>query len=385
MRKIKVLHIVTRLIVGGAQDLALCLASKLDRERFDITFASGMQDFNKEMADKWDIKVELIPSLAREINPIKDLIGLLKIYSFIKKNKFDIVHTHTSKAGILGRLAAKLAGVPIIFHMPHGCIFHPVYYGPGMIFLLSRIENFVASFTDKIINCADNEKKDFLKHKISSEDKYITVRYGIIQDSFLKAYDRNLKRKELNIPQDTVLIGTIARLVPEKGHIFCLEAFKLAVEILPNAMLLIAGDGKLRSDIEAKIKELDLSDNVLMLGHRNDVPELLSCLDISIHTSRWEGTPLAIIEAMLMGKAIIATKVGGIPELINDSKTGIIVRSGDRGELAKAIIKLAKDKMLREELGSAARIYAQSEFTIDLMVKNITKLYDNFINTKITQ
>ncbi|MFH1622843.1 MAG: glycosyltransferase family 4 protein [Candidatus Omnitrophota bacterium] len=385
MKKIKVLQIITRLIVGGAQDVALSLASELDKDKFEVTFVSGPQDFCVEMAAKWKVEVIVFSDLIRKINPFKDLVVLIKLYNFIKRNKFDIVHTHTSKAGILGRVAARLAGVPIIFHTPHGSIFHSIYYGPRAIFLLSRLENFVASFTDKIINCANNERKDFLEHNISTEDKYTTIYWGIRQDEFLKAYDRDSKRERLGISAETILIGNITRLVSEKGHMFCLEAFKITLEVLPNAKLLIAGDGILREKIEEKIKQLDLSSNVIMLGHRKDVAELLNCLDISVHTSAWEGTPLAIIEAMLMGKAIIATRVGGIPELINNGKTGILIPSGDRGALAEAIIKLAKDRMFANSIGQAAQDYAKEKFTVESMMRKITNLYESFVYSKLPQ
>ncbi|MBL7197571.1 MAG: glycosyltransferase family 4 protein [Candidatus Omnitrophica bacterium] len=382
MRKIKVLHIITRLIVGGAQDIALSIANQLDKDKFDVTFISGPQDFSREMVDKWNIDVTIIPDLIREINPLKDLKVLARLYFFIKKNRFDIVHTHTSKAGILGRVAAKLASTPIIFHTPHGSIFHSIYYGPKTLFFISRLENFVASFTDKIINCAENEKRDFLEHKIASVDKYITIYWGIKQNSFLKTFDSNLKRRELNIPKDAVLIGNITRLAPEKGHIFCLEAFKMVVNRFPRAKLLIVGDGISRQDIETKIKELDLESSVIMTGHRTDVADMLANLDISLHTSIWEGTPIAIIEAMLSGKAIIATKVGGIPELIEDGVTGILITPYDKEELLEAITTLINDKILAKKIGEAARQYAKEKFSLELMIKNITSLYNSFIESK---
>lgn len=383
MRKIRVLHIITRLIVGGAQEIALSIASGLDKDKFQVTFISGPEDFSKEMADKWNMGVIIIPDLIRRINPIKDLIALIRLYNFIRKYKFDIVHTHTSKVGILGRLAAKLAGAPIIFHTPHGSIFHPIYYGPKTIFLLSRIENFVAFFSNKIITCSNNEKKDFLEHKIASEDKYITINWGVKQDDFLQTYDRASKRKELKIPDDAILIGNINRLVPEKGHFFCLEAFRMVLDRLPRVLLLIVGDGLLRKEIEAKINELDLNDNVIMIGHRDDVASILSGLDISLHTSIWEGTPLAIIEAMLMGKAIIATNVGGVPELIEDGVTGILVAPYDKDALAEAIIKLINNKALAKRIGEAASKRAKEKFTLKLMLEKISNLYMSFVDSKL--
>lgn len=378
IRKKKVLHLITRLNAGGAQEIALSLAAGLDKNRFEVTFASGPQDFCKAMADKWKMKAAIIPDLIRPISPLRDLVALARLYFFMKKNKFDIVHTHTSKAGILGRIAAKLAKVPIIFHTPHGSIFHPIYYGPKAIFLLSRIENFASSFTDTIITCAENERQDFLEHRIGSEEKYRTIYYGIRQDNFLKSYDRALKRREFGIQSDAILIGNIARLVPEKGHFFCLEALRMVADKFPDVKLLIVGDGKLRRDIENKIKELNLGTNVVMAGHRNDIAEILASVDISLHTSSWEGTPIAIIEAMLMRKAIIATKVGGIPELISDGEAGILIPPNDKKALWEAIMILINDRLLAKKMGENACRYAKEKFNINLMIDNVTRLYDDF-------
>lgn len=384
MRKIRVLQIITRLIVGGAQGIALSIASGLDKDKFEVTFLTGPQDFNIEMVKKWNINAIIIPDLIRKINPVKDLMALIRLYFFIKKNKFDIVHTHTSKAGVLGRIAAKLAHVPIIFHTPHGSIFHPIYYGSITIFLLSRIENFVASFTDKIIVISENEKGDLIEHKIAAADKYITIPGAVKPDDFLKAYDSALKREELRIPDNVILIGNVARLVPEKGHLFCLEAFKMVADRFPTVKLLIVGDGILKSDIEAKINELDLNDKVIMIGRRDDIAEIFASLDISLHTSMWEGTPIAIIEAMLMGKAIIATKVGGIPELIEDGITGMLISPYDKKALANAIITLINDKALARKFGEATRQCAKEKFTLKTMIKKTTGLYNSFIESKIS-
>lgn len=385
MRKIKLLHIITRLIFGGAQEIAISIASELDKNFFAVTLVSGPEDFNKEMTKKWNnVEVILIPDLIRQINPIKDIKALIRLYFFIKKNKFDIVHTHTSKAGILGRIAAKLAGAPVIFHSPHGSIYHSIYYGRRAIFFLSRIENFVAKFTDKIIVSSEQEKKDLLGQGIATADKYHVLCFGIKQDKFLRAYDRTLKRKELGVPEDTILIGNIARLVPEKGHLFCLGAFKMVVERFTRAMLLVVGDGRLRQDIKAKINELDLNGNVIMTGQRDDIAEILAALDISLFTSIWEGTPLAIIEAMLMSKAIIATKVGGIPELIEDGVSGLLVSPFDREMLFQAIVRLINEPKFARRIGEAAHRQAEERFNLATMIENITRLYDCFVRAKIT-
>ena len=252
MRKIKVADIITRMTVGGAQKVTASVVTLLDKKRFDTTLVSGPQDFYKEISDEWNIEVAVIPDLIREISPVKDFIALARLYIYLKRNKFDIVHTHTSKAGILGRIAAKLAGVPVIVHSTHGSIYHPIYYGRAAIFFLSRLENFVASFTDRIITCSHNEKDDYLEHRIGTDDKYTVIYNGLKEEMFLRSYDGASKRRELGVPDGAILIGNIARLAPEKGHIYCLEAFKPVAEKFPQAILLAVGDGPLKADIEKR-------------------------------------------------------------------------------------------------------------------------------------
>jgi len=382
MRKIRVAHIITRLNTGGAQEVALSLASLADKDRFESVFVSGPEGFSKEMADGWNVNVTIIPGLIREINPVKDLAALIRLYLFIKKNNFDIVHAHTSKAGFIGRMAARLAGVPVIFYTPHGSVFQMTCCGPITKFILSRIENFAASFTDKIIACSKDEKDDFLKHGVAREDKYTIIYWGVRQERFLKDHDKVLKRKEFNIPQDAILIANIGRLVPQKGHAFCLEAFKILIHTFPAARLLVAGDGELRQEIESNINKMGLGDNVIMAGERKDVPEILSASDIFLHTSLWEGMPIVIIEAMLAGKPIVATRVGGVPELIEDGISGLLVPPRDSQALAAAVRRLINDRFFAENIGRVAQQSAREKFSLDLMIKNTEGLYNRFIISK---
>ncbi|MEK9150351.1 MAG: glycosyltransferase, partial [Candidatus Desantisbacteria bacterium] len=192
-------------------------------------------------------------------------------------------------------------------------------------------------------------------------------------------------RREFNISGGALLLGIIGRLVAEKGHFFCLDAFKKVLDSLPGAILLIVGDGPMRNDIEAKIREMHLEGSVIMAGHRNDVAKILASLDISLLTSFCEGTPVVIMEAMFIGKPIIATTVGGIPEMIVDDESGILVPPGNVKALADAIVVLACDKELAKRLGETACKRAEKRFTLELMIENITKLYNSFIESKLVE
>ena len=384
MRKIKILHIITRLCAGGAREVVLKIVDNLDKERFDVTLISGSEDMLTGDGEISNVRIIVIPQLVRNINPVKDLIALLRLYFFMRREKFDIVHTHTSKAGIIGRTAALLSNVPIIFHMPHGSIFHSVYYGKFRLFIFSRIEKIAALYTDRIIVGSDNERDDFVNNGIGAGDKYMRIPYYFIRDRFNDIrVDRQAKRKELNVPEGALLLANIARLVPEKGHLFCLGAFKQVLGEIHDAVLLIVGEGRLKGDIERKIVELGLQGNVILTGFREDIPEILSAADISLHTSLWEGTPLTIAEAMSSGKAVIATAVGGIPEMISDGVNGILVRPQDTDELAKWIIRLSKDRELLANLGREAKEYARVKFNPKHVIEEINSLYDAFLKRKV--
>lgn len=385
MQRIKVLHIITRLCAGGAREVVLKIIDNLDKERFDVTLICGPEDALIEDNKISNVRIMIIPQLARSINPIKDIIALLKLYYFMRRENFDIVHTHTSKAGILGRIAAKLCKVPIIFHMPHGSIFHPIYYAKFPIFIFSKIEKIATLYTDKIIVGSDNEREDFINNGIGVGDKYVRIPYYFIRDKFNDVrVDKQAKRKELDIPEGALLLANIGRLVPEKGHLFCLNALKQVLGEIHNVMLLIVGEGRLKGDIERKIVELGLQRNVILTGFREDIPEILSIVDISLHTSLWEGTPLTIVEAMSSGRAVIATAVGGIPEMISDGVNGILVRPQDTDELAKWIIRLSKDRELLANLGREAKEYTRIRFNPKHAIEEINNLYDAFLKRKVS-
>ena len=383
MRKIKAAHIITRLCAGGAREVVLKIVDNLDKERFDVTLVGGTEDMAAGNCETSNVRMILIPQLMRNINPVKDLVALAKLYSLMRREKFDIVHTHTSKAGIIGRTAAFLSGVPIIFHMPHGSIFHPVYYGRCQLFIFSRMEKIAAFYTDKIIVASDNEREDFISNGIGDREKYERIPYYFVRDRFNDIrIDRQAKRKEFNIPESALVLVSIGRLVPEKGHLFCLEALKRILEEVSDVRLLIVGEGRLKAVMERKIAELGLQKNVLLTGFREDIPEILSIADISLHMSLWEGTPLAIIEAMTSGKAVIATAVGGVPEMIDNGVNGILIEPQNTGELAKWLIRLSKDRKLLNGLGEKAKEYARINFSSKYVIRGISDLYDAYLRKK---
>lgn len=376
MDKKKMLHIITRLEPGGTLEFFLNLFSALGEDilnKYDITLALGSEKTDKkrieEITNKKGIKIYYIKELIRNINPYYDLIAFFKILKCIKKEKFDIVYTHTSKAGFLGRVAAFLSKVPRIIHCSHGHIFYG-YFNKFFSACVIFIEKFLAKLTDKIIVFTEHERKDNLKFKIGKKEQFVIIPQGID----LKKFDINInvenKKKEFNISNNEKVIGVIARLVPVKGHIYFFHALKLVIEKIKDIKVLIVGDGELMDELKNKVKELGLTKIVLFLGNRNDVPEIMNICDLIVLSSFNEGFGLSLVEALICGKPVIATSVGGIPEVIKDKETGLLVSPRNSFALGEAIISLISNDLLMKEMGEKAKICAKNKFDIQNMVES---------------
>lgn len=379
----KVLHIITRLDKGGSAENTLLTCIGLNKKIYEVALVSGLvfslREEEQEEAEREGVNFIVIPELIRSINLLKDIKTFWKIFRLLKKEKFDIVHTHSSKAGILGRLAAKLAGVPIIVHTPHGHIFYGYFN-----FFLSKIfivlERFVAKFTNKIITLTEKGREEHIKFKIAPSDKFIAIHSGIRFNSLLPIYiDVEAKRKQLGIPQDSLVVGTVGRLVPVKGQRYLIEAVARLVNVMPNLILLVVGNGPLKKDLEIQVKRLKINARVRFLGLRDDIPELLSILDLFVLPSINEGMGRALVVAMALGKPVVAARVGGIPDVVIDGQTGLLVQPKDPAALAEAMLKLLKDKPLAKKMGEQGKIWVVPRFDAEAMVNKIKGLYEDLL------
>lgn len=353
MEKLKVLYLITRLDKGGSAEDIFITAIGLDRRKYEVTLMSGPvedpgQDRKKEI-EECGIRHIFIPELVRNINLFKDLIAFLKIYRVLRKEKFDIVHTHTSKAGFLGRLAAKLARVPIIIYTPHGHVFFGYFSSlKTKIFIL--LEKLASSLADKIVAKTNAEKEDYISYKIASERRLTIICSGIDLNRFKElSSDEKLKiKKELGIPENFLVVGTAGRLVPVKGPEFLIEASKIIVSKYPDTYFLFAGDGPLRQNLEMKALQIGVKENIIFLGWRDDVAKIISIFDIFVLPSLNEGMGRVLVEAMALRKPIVASCVGGIPNLVAHGKNGFLVPPKNPMELAKYIELLLEDRGKRE-------------------------------------
>ena len=386
MKSIRILTLITESwLLGGAQRCVLTTICALKDKGYHVELACGPGGPLVDKALQRGIPVTTFPSLVRSITPYLDSLFLFEIYRFLKLRKFDIIHTHSTKAGLLGRLAAKFCKVPVIIHTIHGT---PFVAGGGRFLNKALIfaEKASASFTDKLIAVGHLVKKEFLDAGVCEDSKIEIIYSAIDFDRFNVNVDIHYKKKSLGIvASDALVVGTVGHLVTCKGHKYFIQAASQLVKVFPNIYFLIAGEGTLREELENQISHLNLESTVKLLGDRNDVPEILSIIDLYVQPSLWEGLPRTIVEAMYMKRPVIASAVNAIPELIEDGKTGILVPPKDVSALASAIEKLLENPDERKRLGENAYQRVFPEFSADLMVDRIEDLYLRLLAEKLPE
>ncbi len=377
----KVLHIITRLILGGAQENTLATVYGLMKRGYDVTLATG-PPLGPEgsligEARERGVKLIIIPEMRREIHPLRDAKAFVKLYRLIKNGGFAIVHTHSSKAGILGRLAAWAACTRVIVHTIHGLPFHP-YQSLLLNLLYINLEKIASLPTHKIITVCDAMSEKACHERIAGRDKFTTIYSGMELDPFLgvKEKDEGLV-SSLGIGGNMV-IGKIARLFPLKGQGFLIRALPDIVEAVPNAKLLLVGDGILKEHLVRLSEKLGVRDRVLFAGlvKRKDIPRFISVMDIVVHTSLREGLARVLPQAMAAGKPAVSFNLDGAGEVVLDGQTGFLVSPGDTAQLQKKIIELAKDPRMRLSFGRAGRRLVDPIFRAEYMVERICGVYE---------
>lgn len=382
-RPYRVMQIITRLIWGGAQEVTVLIVKRLLAEGFQVVFAHGPGDdslLQKLPQNEPGLELLPVPEFRRRILPFWDILAFWRIYRYLKKNRVDLVHTHTSKAGIIGRWAAYLAGVPVIIHSPRGSIYHETYFKAAVLRFFAWLEGLTARFTRKIVTLCESEKKDYIRYGIAPKEKFTTIYSGVEVARYVDIpVDTAKKKKELGIPEKRPVIGYVARMTPEKGHLFCLEAFQRVLKEFPDAVLVFAGGGPLEAQVKEAIGRLGISSSVVMTGFRKDVSEVVRTFDFAIQPSLWDGLPRAMVECMLAEKAVVATSVGGIPEIIHDGKTGYLIPEKDEKAMAEGMLKLLRDPGLAKTMGFNARKRMEEVFNIDVSVEKLFTLYEALI------
>jgi glycosyltransferase involved in cell wall biosynthesis len=385
--KIKIIHIVTRMDKGGSAENTLLTARGLDREIYDVALVRGLSvesnmtddeagavEESVREAEREGARVVTVSSLVRRVSPFYDLKAFFALIKILRHEHPDIVHTHTSKAGILGRWAAFFARVPIIIHTPHGHVFWG-YFGRCKVLFCIILERLTACITDKIIALTDQEKKDHFHFRIALEDKFSVVHSGINLDKFFNtSVDPAAMKRSLEIPEGNLVVGTAGRLTHVKGHRYLIEAAGRIVDVRLDTTFVFLGDGEVLNELKNMAFRLGIEENVKFLGWRQDVADVMSAFDVFVLPSLNEGMGRVLVEAMAMGKPIVASDVGGISDLVIHGKNGYLVPVGDVETLAVRIKELLDDPGKREEMGNTGRRYAAG-YSSEAMVKKIDQLY----------
>jgi glycosyltransferase involved in cell wall biosynthesis len=380
-KPLRVLHIITRLDPGGSATNTIETAARLDRRRFDVFLISGLTadiDNIEALLKAKNIPYVFFSDLQREIHPWKDIKAFFQLYTFIRRRHFDIVHTHSSKAGILGRWAAKCAGVKVIIHTPHGHIFYG-YFSKALTRIFIWIERITALITDRIITLTNRGKKEHIEFKIGHPDQFITIYSGIDMGKIVEQSleQRSLLKSRFNIPQKSFIIGSVARLDPIKGTAFLIDAMAKVIKGHPQAHLLLVGDGSERVKLENQCAALGLQNHVSFVGFQPDPQPFIEIMDVFVLASLNEGMGRVLLEARMLSKPVIATHVGGISEIVDDGKNGFLVPPKDTDALNRRILQLIEDPILLKSMANETKIKAGERFSLERMVCDIEAVYEN--------
>jgi glycosyltransferase involved in cell wall biosynthesis len=376
---IRVALVITRLNVGGPAVQVLLLHERLDPARFDTLLITGTAgDHEGDLRDLRPSatgRTTSVPTLRREISPLADLRTLVTLIRTFRSFRPDIVHTNMAKAGLLGRVAAKIAGVPVIIHTYHGNVFRG-YFDPFRSSAFLFLERSLGLITTRVITLSARQTTEIASRGVAQRSKIDEIPIGLDLRPFRDAKVGALRR-ELAVGTETPLVGIVARLVPIKAvHIF-IEAAALIAADRPDARFVVVGDGPDRADLERLTRDLGLAERCAFLGWRADLPDIYADLDVVVLCSLNEGLPVSIIEAMAAGRSVVATAVGGVPDLVRDGETGSLVGPEDPAAIASAVVVLLADRDLRARYGEAAwaRVHPKHETTT--LISAITRLYED--------
>jgi glycosyltransferase involved in cell wall biosynthesis len=363
----KIFYVITRAECGGAQVALLNLITNLP-PGFEPIVAAGQEGYLQEECARRGISYRVVPGLVAPISPIKDTLALIRLIALIRRDKPCVVHAHTSKAGILGRVAAWLTRTPVIFTA------HTWSFDEGVPHLRKKIavpiERITAALGGKIITVADSNTREALRHSITARQNLVRIWNGV-PDSRLRASPGSGER---------VTLITVARMVPQKDHALLLRSL---AGVTGNWCLQMVGDGPLQEDIRLLAEKLELGGRLQFLGERKDIAELLSQADVFVLPSKWEGLPVSILEAMRAGLPVVATDVGGVRESVQEGVTGFLCKIHDEEGLRDRIQTLITLPSLMSQMGREGRRRYEEHFRIETMVDKTVELYEEIDGSSV--
>jgi glycosyltransferase involved in cell wall biosynthesis len=379
----RIIHVITRLIVGGAQENTVLSCEGLAGRGHEVHLISGPTHGPEgslvERARAGRYAFEEMPDLVRQVSPWHDLRAARALRRRFEALRPDVVHTHSSKAGILGRVAAARAGVPAIVHTIHGMSFNRTQTWPVRA-AYAAAERYCARRCTAIVSVADAMTRQALAAGIGRPEMFLTIRSGMEMEVFDPALYRAAEvRDAWGVERGAVVVGTVARLFRNKGYEQLIEIMMLACAAEPSLRFVWVGDGAQRGRYEAELARRGLADRVTLTGlvPPAEMPRILAGIDVLVHTSQWEGLPRAVVQAMLMEKPAISFDIDGAPEVVLPGRTGTLVALGDVPGFAHALVGLAGEPAIRRAMGQAGRRLCLEQFDHRGMVERLEGLYES--------
>ena len=387
-KRIKILRVIARLNMGGPALHVAYLTEGLTKRGYDTTLVAGSlargEDSMAFVADARGVEVVRIDELGREISPLRDLMATIRLARLIRKERPQILHTHTAKAGTVGRVAARLAGSrkpPIVVHTFHGHVLRG-YFGPVRTLLFRLLERWLAAGTTALIAVSPQVRDDLVSLGVAPRERFVVIRLGIELDERVAPEEngRGESRRYLGIPGDRFAVGWIGRMTAVKRTDDVLIAFKSLRDSGVDAVLCMVGDGPDRLPLEQRAHELGVARDTVFLGYQEDVAPFYAAFDVLVLPSGNEGTPVTVIEALAAERPVVATRVGGVPDVVRDGEDGFLVEAGATEDLADRLGRLARDPALRARMGKKGRERVLPRYAVKRLVDDVDELYRSLLS-----
>jgi glycosyltransferase involved in cell wall biosynthesis len=378
--RLRVLRIVARLNVGGPALHTTLLHGRLPKERYEsrLVFGSPGPREGDWLALRGEGPAGLVhlPALGREIDAVSDAAAFASLWRIVRSFRPHVVHTHTAKAGALGRAAAILAGVPSIVHTFHGHVFAGGYFPPARSRLFVALERVLARHTDVVAAVSESVREELLALGIGRPEQVVVVPPGLDLEPFGRCEARRGElRAEIGLPPACPIVAIVARLAPVKGHEVFLAAAELVARAHPECRFVVVGDGERRAELEALVARRGMAGRTRFLGWRADLDRVLADADVVALSSWNEGAPIALIEALAARRAVVATRAGGVGDVVAHGETGLLVAPGDAAAMARAIDELLRDPSRRHELGRRGHDAVVAQYAASRLVADVDRLY----------
>ena len=385
---IKIVRVIARLNMGGPALHVAYLTEGLRKLGYDTTLVAGSlargEDSMAFVADARGVETVQIDELGREISPLRDLMATIRLARLIRKERPQILHTHTAKAGTVGRVAALLAGSrrpPIVVHTFHGHVLRG-YFGPLRSLFFRLLERWLATRTTALIAVSPQVRDDLVALGVAQQDRFVVIRLGIELDERIvpEQNGRDESRRYLGIPGDRFAVGWIGRMTAVKRTDDVLVAFKRLRESGVDAVLCMVGDGPDRAGLEQRAHDLGIARETLFLGYQEKVAQFYAAFDALVLPSGNEGTPVSVIEALAAERPVVATRVGGVPDVVRDGEDGFLVEAGATDDLAERLSRLARDPELRARMGKHGRDRVLPRYAVERLIADVDELYRSLLS-----